>query len=177
MNWVDIVILTGLTGSAIMGVRTGVVRWAAMLIGAVLAAIIASRAYGSFASVLTFLDNESQQRTLAFIVLFVAIMVGAWVAGNLLKKSMSLLLLGWVDRLGGLALGLIAGAIATVTFVTLLGILPSESIQDAVADSTLAPPLLEATSFFRALLPVEFDDIKDLLDKTTELVQKETGEG
>ena len=177
MNWVDIVILTGLTGSAIMGVRTGVVRWAAMLIGAVLAAIIASRAYGSFASVFTFLDNESQQRTLAFIVLFVAIMVGAWVTGNLLKKSMSLLLLGWVDRLGGLALGLIAGAIATVTFVTLLGILPSESIQDAVADSTLAAPLLEATSFFRALLPVEFDDIKDLLDKTTELVQKETGEG
>lgn len=177
MNWVDIVILTGLTGSAIIGVRTGVIRWAAMLIGAVLAAIIASRAYGSLAPVFTFLDNESQQRTLAFIVLFVAVMVGAWAGGNLLKKSMSLLLLGWVDRLGGLALGLLAGIISTVTFVTLLGILPSESVQDAVADSTLAAPLLEATSFFRALLPVEFDDVKDLLDRTTELVQSETGEG
>ena len=175
MNWIDITILTILTASAIMGVRTGVVRWAAMFIGAVVAAIVASRAYGSVAPLFTFLDNESQQRTLAFIAIFVAVMVGAWLAGNLLKKSMSILLLGWVDRLGGLALGLIAGVISTVTFVTLLGILPSESLQDSVADSTLAAPLLDTTSFLRALLPVEFDDIKGVLDKTTELVQRETG--
>ncbi|MDE2764975.1 MAG: CvpA family protein [Chloroflexota bacterium] len=177
MNWIDIVILTVLTGAAIMGLRTGVVRWAAMIIGAIVAAIVSSRAYGSVAPVFTFLDNESQQRTLAFIAIFIAVMVGAWLAGNLLKKSMSLLLLGWIDRLGGLALGLIAGVISTVTFVTLLGILPSESLQDSVADSALAAPLLEATSFFRAFLPVEFDDIKEVLDKTTELVQSGAGEG
>ena len=177
MNWIDIVILTILTGAAIMGLRTGVVRWAAMIIGAIAASIVASRAYGSVAPVFTFLDNESQQRTLAFIALFIAVMVGAWLAGNLLKKSMSLLLLGWVDRAGGLALGLIAGVISTVTFVTLLGILPSESLQDAVADSTLAAPLLETTSFFRAFLPVEFDDIKEVLDRTTELVQRGASEG
>ena len=175
MNWVDIVILALLTGSAITGMRTGVVRWAAIFIGSILGAVIASRAYESFAPVFTFLDSESLQRTISFIVIFAAVMVGAWFAGNLLKKSMSLLLLGWIDRFGGLALGLVAGVISIVTLVTLLGVLPSESLQEAVTDSTLAPPLLKATSFFRAFLPVEFDGIKDLLDKATELGQDRLG--
>jgi hypothetical protein len=77
---------------------------------------------------------------------------------------LTVLLLRWVDGLAGAVIGLVIGGIAATAFVSAAGIVPSDTVQEAVDESTLAEPLVDNMGFVFALLPDQFDDVKDLFD-------------
>ena len=85
-------------------------------------------------------------------------MVIAVVAARFLKWAASVMMLGWVNQLGGAVLGLILGAIfcgaLLAIWVKWLG------AGDVITESMIAPVLLERFPRVLALLPDEFDTIR-----------------
>ena len=164
MNWVDIMVLVLVLGAGFMGWRNGVIRWAFTLVGGIIGVILAGQLYKTLAPAVPFGDSDAVKQLVAFGVIFVAVMIGAWIAARIVKATLKVLLLGWVDSVAGLALGVAAGAVAATAIISVMGSLPVGRVQDAVNASTLAEPLSENLGFVRSFLPEEFDQIQQLWD-------------
>lgn len=158
MNWLDIVIIVLIAIPILTGLRTGLIKAALTLAGLIIGVILAGRFYVALAEQLTFIPQSSIARIAAFAIILVVVMVIAGVIASVLKWLTSIVMLGWVNRLGGAAFGLVMGAIFSAallaTWVKFLG--PSEP----VAESALAALLLDRFPIILALLPEEFDSIR-----------------
>ena len=164
MNWVDIMVLVLVLGMGFMGWRNGVIRWAFTLVGGIIGVILAGQLYKTLAPAVPFGDSDAVKQLAAFGAIFVAAMIAAWIAGRIVKGMLKVLMLGWVDSLAGIAIGVLAGAVAATAVISVMGSLPVESVQDAVNESTLAEPLSENLGFVRGFLPDEFDQLQQLFD-------------
>jgi membrane protein required for colicin V production len=162
MNWVDILVIVLVLGLGFLGWRNGLIRWAFTLIGGVIGVVLAGRLYTTFAPMVP-MDNEGFRQAIAFGAIFLAVMVAAWIGARLLKTVMSVLMIGWVDHAAGAALGLLAGALAATAVISAMGIVPSDALQSAVGDSTLASPLVNNVGIALAFLPEEFSAVRDLV--------------
>ena len=164
MNWVDIMILVLVLGAGFMGWRNGVIRWAFTLVGGIIGVILAGQLYKTLAPAVPFGDTDAVKQLVAFGVIFVAVMIGAWIVGRILKGMLNVLMLGWVDTVAGIAVGVLVGAVAATAVISVMGSLPVGNVQDAVNESTLAEPLSENLGFVRGFLPEEFDQLQQLWD-------------
>ncbi len=164
MNWVDIAIIVLVVGLGFMGWRNGVIRWAFTLVGGIVGVVLAGQLYKTLAPAVPFGDSDAVKQLIAFSAIFIAVMIGAWIVGRIVKATLKVLLLGWVDTVAGIAVGVVAGAVAATAIISVMGSLPVDSVQNAVNESTLAEPLSENLGFVRGFLPDEFDQIQQLWD-------------
>ncbi len=157
MNWLDIVILVGLVVPAFMGLKRGLIKSALSLAGLIIGVILAGNLYSSLSKILTFINNEDVANIVAFILILVAVMAIAVVLTRLLKFAAQIVMLGWVDHVGGAVFGLLMGAILwgalLATWVQFLG-------SGLVTESLLASVLLDKFPLVLGLLPGEFDSIR-----------------
>ena len=124
-------------------------------------------------------SSDTIVTALAYAILVGGAIAAAMVARNITKKVLSLVLLGWVDSLGSLALGLVAGVLlagALITFsarysqdlpegglagtlVEMTGI--QGNINDALVESSLVPVWLDVVDAIPAsalgLIPGDFN--------------------
>ena len=157
MNWLDIVIIVVIAIATILGLKIGIIKAVLSLAGLIVGVILAGRYYAPFSEQLTFISQPTIAKVVAFAIIFVGIIVIAGVAASLLKWAASLMMLGWVNKLGGAVLGLALGAIfcgaVLAIWVKFLG-------AGAIAESAIAPILLDQIPVILALLPDEFDTIR-----------------
>ena len=158
MNWLDIVILVVLVMATIFGLRTGIIKAVLSLAGLIFGVILAGRYYAPLAEQLTFIPQAGAAKIVAFALILIGVMVIAGVLAKLLKWAVSVVMLGWVNRLGGAVFGLLMGATfcgaLLAIWVKFLG--PG----DTIVDSTLARVLLGYLPIVLALLPEEFDAVR-----------------
>ncbi len=164
MNWVDIMVLVLVLGAGFMGWRNGVIRWTFTLLGGIVGVVLAGQLYKTLAPAVPFGDSDAVKQLIAFGVIFVAVMIGAWIVGRIVKATLNVLLLGWVDSVAGIAVGVLVGAMAATAIVSVMGSLPVGNVQDAVNESALAEPLSDNLGFVRGFLPSEFDQIQQLFE-------------
>jgi membrane protein required for colicin V production len=161
MSWLDIVIIVVIGISVFNGLRTGLIKMLFTVAGIFLGIFLAGRFSDDFAGVLTFIPDD-WSKIAAFAIILVAVMVVAWILGTILSKLISLVLLGWVNRLAGAVLGLFVGALlcgaVLSIWVKYLG------IGDSVAGSALANFLLDKFPIVLGLLPSEFDSVRDFFN-------------
>jgi len=80
------------------------------------------------------------------------------VLARLLKRVVSVVMLGWVDRLGGAVFGLAMGAIfCAAVLATWVGFLGAGA---TIIQSIITPVLLDYFPVVLALLPSEFDAVR-----------------
>jgi len=158
MNWLDIVILVLIVVPTVMGLKTGIIKILFTVVGMIVGVVLAGRFSESLGGALTFISDPGWAKIAAFAIILIVVMIIASVLATVLKNVTSLVLLGWVNRLGGAVLGFILGAIfcgALLTmWVNFLG------IGDTMSDSALARFLLDSFPFVLALLPGEFDSVQ-----------------
>jgi len=158
MNWLDIVIIVAVAIPTIIGLGTGIIKAALSMVGMVLGVILAGRYYVLLSAQLTFLPSDGIAKIVAFVIILVGVVIVAIVLSRLLERAVSMMLLGWVNRLGGAAFGLVLGAVLCsallATWIKFLG--PAS----AVVESNLAMILLDRFPLVLALLPSEFDSIR-----------------
>ncbi len=158
MNWLDIVILVLIAISTFLGLRTGIIKAALSLVGVIVGVILAGCYYVPLSEQLSFISQAGVARTVAFAVILVGVMLLAAVLASLLKRVVSLVMLGWVDRLGGAIFGLAMGAIfCAVVLATWVGFLGAGA---AIIESVTTPVLLDYFPVVLALLPSEFDAVR-----------------
>lgn len=158
MSWLDLVIIATIGINTLMGLKTGLIKTVLSLAGVIIGVILAGRFYLPLAGQLTFIPQATVAKVVAFAIILIVVMVIANVLATLLKWATSLMMLGWVNRLGGAAFGLLLGAIFTgallATWVRFLG------AGQAISDSALAALLLDRFPVVLALLPQEFDTVR-----------------
>lgn len=145
MNWLDIVIIVGSGILGFIGYRMGMLKLLALVAGVALGIVMGSRFNGEVADILSrWIDSEGTAKILAYaVILVLAIFVVSIIAG-LLRRMLKVLLLGWVDRLAGLALGVLAAfAIfsALLSFaqeLSFLGLVGADIIESSSLGSFLA---------------------------------------
>jgi len=158
MNWLDIVIIIAVVIPTILGLGTGMIKASFSLAGMILGVILAGRYCIPFSMQLTFLPNDSIAKIVAFVIILVGVVIVAIIVSHLLERAVSMMLLGWVNRLGGAVFGLVLGTVLCsallVIWIKFLG--PSS----AIVESNLAIILLDRFPLVLALLPSEFDAIR-----------------
>jgi membrane protein required for colicin V production len=162
MNWLDIVLLLLMLIPTAIGLKIGIIKAAFTIVGGIVGIILAGRLYEPFAGVLGFISNEGAAKVVAFAIIFIGVMVIAAVLAAVLKKLVSAVLLGWVNRLGGAVFGFILGFIFSgalmAMWVKFLG--PGDTIQA----SPLAGFLLDSFPVVLGLLPSDFDSVREFFN-------------
>ncbi len=158
MNWLDIVILVFLAVVTFIGLKVGLIKAALSLVGIVVGVVLAGRFYINLAGVLTFIPKENIANIVAFAIIFIVVIIITAVLAVLLKWIAKLVLLGWVNHLGGAILGLIMGAIFCGALLVLCG--KFLGTPDIIRGSILAGILVDHFPAVLALLPDEFNAIR-----------------
>ncbi len=158
MNWLDIIILISLVVSVFAGLRRGLVKSVLSLAGLIIGVVLAGHLYKSVSGILAFISNEDAANIVAFILILVLVMVAAFFFARLLKSAIKVVMLNWVDRVGGTVFGLLVGAILwgaiLAAWVRFFG-------SGLVTESLLASVLLDIFPLVLGLLPGEFDSIRN----------------
>ena len=158
MNWLDIVIIALIAVPILIGLKMGIIRAILSLAGVIIGILLAGYFYAMLAEKLTFIPQENLAKIAAFAIIFIGIMIIAGILASILEKMISLVLLGWVNNLGGAAFGFLLGAIfcgaLLAIWVNFLG------AGETIAESSLAMLLLDRFPMVLALLPDEFDAIR-----------------
>ena len=155
MNWLDIVIIVAIAISTFFGLGMGIIKAALPLAGIIVGVILAGRYYIPLSEQLTFIPQPTAAEIAAFAVILIGVMAISGVLAMLLKRIASLVMLGWVDRLGGAVFGLLLGAIFCGALLDIW--VNFFGITEAITESYLATVLLEHFWMVLALLPEEFD--------------------
>ena len=158
MNWLDIVIIVAIVVPTLIGLRIGMIKTALSLAGLIVGVIVAGRYYLPLSEQLSFISPASVAEIVAFAIILVGVMVIAGVLARLLKWTASVIMLGWVNHLGGAVFGLVLGAIfcgaLLATWLKFFG------VTEAITESNLAIILLDRLPMVLALLPNEFDTVR-----------------
>ena len=158
MNWLDIVIIVAIVIFTLIGVKSGMIKIVFSLAGLIVGIVLAGRYYIPLSGQLSFIPQASVAKIVAFAIILVGVMIVASVLALLMKWAASVMMLGWVNRLGGAVFGLFLGAIfcgaLLAAWVKFFG------VAAAISQSHLAAILVSRLPMVLALLPDEFDTVR-----------------
>jgi membrane protein required for colicin V production len=158
MNWLDIVIIIIWLFSALGGLKSGIINSLFSLAGLILGVVMAGRFHAALSSTLGFIQNQNIARLVAFGIIFMMIVVLASLLGWFFTHLVSNISLGWLNRFVGAVFGVIVGSIfvgaVLAVWVKYVGPNP------VITGSALAPVLLDRFPLVLALLPQEFDSVR-----------------
>lgn len=157
MNWLDIAILVVIGIAGLFGLRIGMIKAALSLAGLIVGVILAGRYYMLLSQQLPFIP-QAGAKALAFTIIMAVVMIIAGLLARILRWAISMVMLGWVNHLGGAILGLVMGAIFCSALLAIW--VKFFDIAEAIADSKLASLLLNYFPIVLALLPDEFDRVR-----------------
>ena len=158
MNWLDIFILVALAVAALIGLKIGIIKAVLSLVGIIVGVILAGRFYAPLAEQLSFIPHAGVAKIAAFGIILIGVMVIVFVLARLLKWAVSMMMLGWVNRLGGAIFGFLLGA--TFFGALLAAWLNFFGATETIMESIVAGAILDYFPLVLALLPSEFDSIR-----------------
>lgn len=166
MHWIDLLIIAVVAWTTFMAFRAGLIREIIPLFAVILGAIIASRFYDNLAADIDFLvDHEPTRKFIAFVAIFVGIVVVGQIASMLLRTTATLLMLGPLDHIGGAVFGLLKGILFVEILVFAATSFPiADGVSEAMNDSVLAPFFIEQVPLMKSFMPEEMKDALDAFE-------------
>jgi uncharacterized membrane protein required for colicin V production len=160
MNWLDIIIIIIAGVSTFIGLRAGLIKMVLSLAGLIIGIVLAGSLYMPLAEKLTFIKNDSIAQVMGFAIILIVVMIVAAILAAILKAITSAIMLGWVNTMGGAAVGFIVGVIFSAALLTLWVKFPNSD--QVIKGSLFANILLDHFPVVLALLPHEFDAIRNI---------------
>lgn len=166
MNTLDIVIIVLLVASNLNGIRQGLIKALAGLIGWFLALLLAIRFSPQIQPLMVkYTADPMMQKIAAFTSIIVVVIVIAWFAGQLLHKMLEQMKLSWLNRLAGGGFGVAKSMI--IILVLMHGLAPwfshTKIWQNSKMVDFLAPYSADATAY-----------TQEVVRKTTQEIEGET---
>jgi len=159
VNGLDYLIIALASLGAIYGLSRGALRMVTSVVS-LLAGLYVASLYYSWASAVAqgrLGVSPTAAAALGYAAVFAAVFVAAEFAGRLAARALRTVHLGWLDRLGGSALGAaIAGAIAGLCAMVMAAALPVDTA--LLRQSQLAPYGLRYTEVLISYVPAEVKD-------------------
>lgn len=143
MNWLDVVVIIAAVLVGVTGLKVGAVQFAATGLGILVGITMASRLQGRLDPIFSgFIDSDNGAEIAAFIAIIVIMAFAAMVLGMVVRRILKTLMLGWLDQVAGLAIGLVivfslgSALLANIQSFPVLGI--QDTIDGSVLGSFLA---------------------------------------
>jgi len=158
MNWLDIIIIVGIAAATFGGLKVGIIKAVLSLAGLIIGVILAGRYYEPLSEQLTFISQPILANVVAFAIIFIGVGLVAAVAARLLKWVTSLVMLGWVNHLGGAVFGFLLGAVLWGAILAIW--IKFFGAGGTMAESSIAAILIDRFPLVLALFPEEFKTIR-----------------
>ncbi|MBP7706492.1 MAG: CvpA family protein [Candidatus Aminicenantes bacterium] len=140
MNWLDILLVTIMVVTAVVGIFKGFVKQVIGLVAVVAGLVLASFYYERTAGLFeTFIHNRLLSNFLGFLLLFVLVMIAGAVAGHLLTKAMKGPL-AFANRLFGAVFGFLKAVL--ICGIIVFALVSFEVAKPALETSAVAPACL-----------------------------------
>ena len=164
MNGLDFVLIALLGLPALMGFRSGLIRMVANLAGIIVGITLAGQFGGQVADALdSFIDNETAAKILGYVIIVSVTLVIATFIGNIARKALTFVFLGWLDKAAGTALGLLVGALFASVIIFIMDFVPFETANDLVDGSGLAGFFLDAVFPIAKVLPGNLENLASVV--------------
>ncbi len=159
MNWLDVVLALVLLLSVAAGIRRGIARVGVGLIATMAGVLLGIWFYGSAGSfLLPYVSYRGLANFCGFLLVFFGTLLLGSLVGWVLAKMLKWAGLGWLDRLGGAAFGLLRGVLIGIALVMALLAFTSKPPPQSVVNSRLAPYMIDAARVLAYLAPRELRD-------------------
>lgn len=121
MNWLDIVIVAMWGIGFFVGWRMGLFGAIFTTGGLIVGVLLAGRLSDNVAELLTdSISSDTMATVIAYGIILFAVFVAAQVLKTIVKGILKMVFLGWVDTVGSLALGLVAGVVLSGALITVM---------------------------------------------------------
>jgi membrane protein required for colicin V production len=146
MNGVDLVII-GIVGLvALIGLKSGIIKPVSGIGGFILGIFLAIQNYTLVAPMLAeYIENPMAQRIASFVVVVLVVAIVVRLIGYLVKKLLSVLVLGWLDHVAGMAGGAAVATAIVGTVFYVLGGMSFVSNNATFSESKIAPGIAKAS--------------------------------
>ena len=160
LYWLDLAIISIVVFMTWRALTVGLIRELVTLAAALAGVLLAGQLYGELAGDIEFLNDDQRMRELvAFVTIFVGVMILGQFCTLLLRRMASLLLLGPFDRLGGAVFGFAKGVVIVEVLLIAITAFPAATqLTDAVEESMLASLFFDVMPVVERLLPPEVTD-------------------
>jgi membrane protein required for colicin V production len=156
VNWLDIFLSILAAAFIFEGVRRGFSRLLIGLLATLAGLLMACWFYGSAGSFLSpYVSARAVANVAGFLLVFISIQLLGALLGWLLSRVFKWSGLGWLDRLLGAAVGLLKAVLVGIVLIMMLAAFPLKSVPASVAESKVAPYLIEASHVLVYLAPRE----------------------
>ena len=176
MNWLDVALILIVGVSAYMGLKIGLIRAGLTAMGVFVGTVLGGQLSDDIGRLVSGIDSDS---TVAVVISYVAIitvcLVASVVVSMVLRKVISVLLMGWSDKLAGAALGILIGAgisagiimgMADLTYSAEVGDELAEKVLNSTLDTAKAKKRLEG-GLTGSTLATTFVDMIDIVPSST----------
>jgi membrane protein required for colicin V production len=154
VNAVDILILVVLAFTTFAGFRQGFILEVAGIFGAVAALGVARLEYVDVRTILEQFAARSPWLTIvAYLVVFLAVWGAIIIVARKIRLLVRLMMLGWLDRLGGAVIGLAQGALLVALLLYFARRVPPTGIRHLANHSGLAPIFLSVMPLLGHVFP------------------------
>ena len=138
-----------------MGLRRGLIGMVLPLVELIIGVILAGRFHDTVGGWLP-IDNPEYAGWAGYAIIVVAVLIVSVIIAVVLRRFIRLVLLGWVDRLGGAGLGLALGGLLCAA--ALAACVKFGLGSDTIECSGIATLLLDWFPAVLVLLPGDFGD-------------------
>ena len=159
MNWLDIVIIVVAVLLGLVGLRQGIIKTVFGIAGLIGGIVLAGRYYSGLAALLS-PAAATWTNIAAYAIILIATLIVASVVGWLVAKLVHFAMLGWLDRLVGFLLGVVVGGLLCAAILAIVSMY-YPATEAVIGQSGLARFVMEQIPLLLALLPKEFDFIRD----------------
>jgi len=170
MNWLDILLVSIMVVTAIVGIFKGFVKQVIGLVAVVAGLVLASFYYERTAGLFeTFIHNRLLSNFLGFLLLFVLVMIAGAVAGHLLTKAMKGPL-AFANRLFGAVFGFLKAVL--ICGIIVFALVSFEVAKPALETSVVAPACVGVTRAAIRMIP---RDLRDRFEAAYERIRASGG--
>ncbi len=172
MNWIDVILISILALTSILGVIKGFVKQVFGLLAGIIGLILALGFYSQVSWIyLRFISNEVVANFLGFLTIFLVVLCLGWVSSYCLSKFIKGPLKLLNNILGG-GLGLLKGILICGVVVFALLVFPIS--KKALKESVFSPVCLQMTRAMLSLIPQELKEkFKEAYQEITRRVEKD----
>jgi membrane protein required for colicin V production len=168
VTWLDAAIVVVILFFVMTGFQGGLVRemisFAASLAGLVVAGLFYEELRDSM---FTSIDNQTVASAVAFLTIFVGIVVAGHVLAMVVHPVIQVLQLGMADQFMGAGFGAVKGFILVEALLILMVTYPLWDLDQEIVESEFATRMLDASQPITAVMPDIFEKTVDALDGPT----------
>jgi membrane protein required for colicin V production len=176
MNWLDLVFVILIALSAFMGLKIGLIRAGFTALGIFVGSILGGQLGDDIGGIFTGIDSDGAVATVvSYAVIITICLTVSAILATIIRKVLTLLFMGWADKLAGGALGIAAGAVisagiimgmANLTYSVEVGDEVAAKVMNSTLDTEKAKARFEDGLTHSAIV-AGFLDVVDIIPSST----------